>query len=93
MAVHRLRTVQEAGEVETLAARMERLRADAGAVAQEHIAVFIDALAKATALAEEVASGGESYAIGVREIARRTHKELSPVVLSLQAVHLRGGGQ
>jgi hypothetical protein len=91
MAVHRLRTPVETTTTDTLAERMERLRSDASAVAQEHIGLFIDALLKANEFAEQVANGGEAYPIGVREIARRTNKELAPVVLSLQAVHLRTG--
>jgi hypothetical protein len=91
MAVHRLRAAPVETASETLAQRMERLRSDASAVAQEHIGLFIEALAKANEFAEQVANGGEAYPIGVREIARRTHKELAPTVLSLQAVRLRNG--
>jgi hypothetical protein len=90
MAVHRLRTVAEAADTETLAARMERLRTDATAIANQHIEAFIITLGEANGLAEEVATGGEAYSIGVREIARRVNKELSPIVLSLQALQKRG---
>lgn len=90
MAVHRLRTVAEPAAAETLAARMERLRSDASAVASQHIDAFIATLSQANALADQVATGGEAYSIGVREIARRVNKELSPVVLSLQALQKRG---
>ena len=90
MAVHRLSTSTETAS-ESLAERMERLRNDASAVAQEHIGLLIEALAKADAFAEQVANGGEAYPIGVRESARRALFELEPTLLSLQAVHLRNG--
>jgi hypothetical protein len=86
MAVHRLRTTTQTPGAESLADRMERLRADAGLVANEHIAAMVKALSEAVDLAEQVANGGEAYQIGVREIARRMHKDLAPTVLSLRAV-------
>jgi hypothetical protein len=89
MAVHRLRPQAQPVEADSLADRMERLRSDAQAVASEHIGAFVKALSDAAMLADQVANGGEAYQIGVREIARRTHKELAPTLLSLQAVHLR----
>jgi hypothetical protein len=89
MAVHRLRTPTPAPAAATLAERMERLRTDASAVALEHIDAFLGVLSEASSLADQVASGGEAYHIGVREIARRTHKELAPVVLSLMAIRER----
>lgn len=90
MAVHRLRTPTPAPQPASLAERMERLRSDANAVALEHIDTFLDVLSQASTLADQVASGGEAYHIGVREIARRTHKDLAPVVLSLMAIRERG---
>ena len=89
MAVNRLRTPASASEPASLAERMERLRSDANAVALEHINAFLSVLSEASMLADQVASGGEAYHIGVREIARRTHKELAPVVLSLMAIRER----
>ena len=89
MAVHRLRAPAQPSGSDTLAARMERLRVDAQAVAGEHIDAFVKTLSDAADLADQVANGGEAYQIGVREIARRIHKELAPTLLSLQAVHVR----
>ncbi len=89
MAVHRLRATTETPTMESLADRMERLRSDATLVANEHIALLVEALSEASELAEQVANGGEAYQIGVREIARRTHKELGPTVLSLRAIRER----
>ncbi len=89
MAVHRLRAPAQPAPTTSLAQRMERLRLDAEAVATEHIDALIVALNEAMTLADQVANGGESYNIGVREIARRMHKEIAPSVLSLRAVRER----
>lgn len=89
MAVHRLRTPAQPAATTTLAQRMERLRLDAEAVAMEHIDALIGALNEAMTMADQVANGGEAYNIGVREIARRMHKEIAPSVLSLRAVRER----
>jgi urocanate hydratase len=89
MAVHRLRTPAQPAQTTSLAQRMERLRLDAEAVATEHIDALIVALNEAMDLADQVANGGEPYNIGVREIARRMHKEIAPSVLSLRAVRER----
>jgi hypothetical protein len=58
-------------------------------LAVEHVNALIAALTEATTLADQVANGGEAYKIGVREIARRMHKELGPTVLSLRALRER----
>jgi hypothetical protein len=89
MAVHRLSNPTRPAAPATLAQRMDRLRSDASAVASEHVSALVMALAEASTIAEQVANGGDAYHIGVREIARRTYKELAPVVLSLRAVHER----
>lgn len=89
MAVHRLRATTDTAVIESLADRMDRLRADATLVANEHIALLVKALSDAADLAEQVANGGEAYQIGAREIARRMHKELAPTVLSLRAIRER----
>ena len=89
MAVHRLRTPAQPAQPTSLAQRMERLRLDAEAVATEHIDALIVSLNEAMTMADQVANGGEASNIGVREIARRMHKEIAPSVLSLRAVRER----
>lgn len=86
MAVHRFPTSVQQIETETLAARMERLRTDASSLASEHTEIFLQSLAETAALAEQVANGGEAYHIGVREIARRAHADMTGMALSLRAV-------
>ena len=86
MAVHRFPASSPALDADSLADRMERLRNDASTLASEHTNVFLQSLAETTALADQVANGGEAYHIGVREIARRAHADLASMVLSLRAV-------
>ena len=89
MSVHRLLSTSSTIETGTLAERMERLRADANAVAAEHINALMQALNDAAALADQVAGGGEAYGVGVREMARRLHTDLAAKALSLQAIRER----
>jgi hypothetical protein len=89
MSVHRFGSSAQTLEHGSLAERMERLRSDASAVAVEHTNAFVQALVDAAALAEQVAGGGEAYDVGVREIARRAHADLTTKVLSLRAIRER----
>lgn len=89
MAVHRFPSAPSAAPSDTLADRMERLRRDAEAVAGEHTDALVEALASAAELAEQVATGGEAYHVGVREIARRSQHELNAMVLNLRVIRGR----
>ena len=89
MSVLRLLSPSPSLDVGTIAERMERLRADANAVAAEHTDALVEALAEAASLAEQVAGGGEAYGVGVREFARRLHTDLAGKALSLQAIRER----
>jgi hypothetical protein len=90
MSVHRLRTATAVKEAANLAQRMEQLRLDAARIASDHVGAMMEALEEAAELAEQVAAGGEPYPVGVREIARRTHQELAPVLLTLRSIKERG---
>lgn len=70
----------------SLAERMERVRADANRVAFEHTSALLRTFEDAAALANEVAGGGEAYAVGVREVARRAHMDLSASILNLRSI-------
>lgn len=89
MSVYRLQSSSQTPAAGSLAERMERLRSDASAVAIEHTNAFVQALVDAAALADQVAAGGEAYDVGVREIARRAHADLTSKVLSLRAIRER----
>jgi hypothetical protein len=69
-----------------IAERMERLRADARAIALEHATEMLLAFQEASLLARQVASGGEAYHVGVREVARRTASDLEATVRSLRSI-------
>lgn len=89
MSVHRLSSLAQPPVAGTIAERMERLRADANAVANEHTDALVQALQDSAALADQIAAGGDAYSIGVKEFARRAHMELASKVLSLQAIRER----
>jgi aryl-alcohol dehydrogenase-like predicted oxidoreductase len=87
MNVHRLPR-PDADPVETLAERMERLRAEAVEIAQAHTADFQGLVAETQRYADDIAQGGEAYHVGVREIARSLALELRDVLMALEV--LRG---
>ena len=70
----------------SLAERMERVRNDANRVAFEHTSALLSAFEDAATLASEVANGGEAYHVGVRELARRAHIDLTASVLNLRSI-------
>ena len=87
MSVHRLPRAETA-TAETLAERMERIRAEAAEIAQAHTSDFQRIIAEAQRYADDIAAGGEAYHVGVREIARTLAKELREAQLALEV--LRG---
>lgn len=72
-----------------IAERVRYLQAEARAIASDHIAAFEQALEDAVVLAKEIEGGGEAYAVGAREIARRLAPDLSYARLTLQALRMR----
>ncbi len=60
---------------ESISDRVKRLQAEARGLAREHIEALKAALEDVERLAAEVATGGEAYPAGVRELARRTAEE------------------
>jgi hypothetical protein len=92
MSVHKLSvpTQNDAPDL-SIAARMERLRAEAAALAQTHTADFERAITATIALASDIATGGEAYPVGVRETARRLGAELAAAALNLETLRQRQG--
>ena len=86
MAANRSATLSRSPEVLTLAERMERVRNDASRVAFEHTSALLRTFEDAAVLAGQVSNGGEAYHVGVREIARRAHIDLSASVLNLRSI-------
>jgi hypothetical protein len=87
MSVHKLSRA-EAQSPETLAQRMERVRAEAAEIAQAHTGDFQQLVAETLLYADDIADGGEAYHVGVREIARSLALQLRDVLLALEV--LRG---
>jgi ABC-type transporter Mla subunit MlaD len=85
MAATRIST-SRSPDLISLAERMERVRNDANRVAFEHTSALLRTLEDAAALASEVAGGGEAYHVGVRELARRAHIDLTASVLNLRCI-------
>lgn len=75
---------------ETVAQRVRRLQAEARLLAKDHVRSFTDAMTELEHLAAEIADGGEAYAPGVRDIARRLAEELDSRVQTLEAITARG---
>ena len=92
MSVHKLTVANHSEAADnSIAARMERLRAEAAALASAHTADFEKAIAAAATLATEITAGGEAYHVGVRETARRLAAELSAASLTLETLRQRQG--
>jgi hypothetical protein len=70
----------------SLAERMEQVRNDANRVAFEHTSLLLRTFEDAASLASEVANGGEAYHVGVRELARRAHIDMTASILNLRSI-------
>ena len=74
---------------EPISERVRRLQAEARAMAFEHIDELARALENVNRLALEIASGGEAYPVGVREMARRLVDETDGRGQAIQAIIAR----
>lgn len=70
--------------------RIRRLQAEAKAIAAEQVSALIGQLKDAAKLADDIAAGGEAYAVGARELARRPAEDLTGSALTLEAIRERG---
>ena len=73
----------------TTAERVKRLQAEAKALAAEQVDQLEATLLSAAALANEIANGGDAYAIGARELAARLSEELTAKAETLEAIMSR----
>lgn len=80
---------QITASTETVAQRVRRLQAEARQLAKDHVRTLTDAMVGLEALAAEIADGGEAYAPGVRDIARRLAEDLDSRVQTLEAIAAR----
>ena len=74
---------------QTTADRVKRLQAEARALAAEQIDQLEAALLMAANLAQEIADGGDAYAIGARELAARLAEDLRAKAETMEAIMSR----
>ena len=74
---------------ETVAQRVQRLQAEARQLAKDHIKSLTTAMMDLEQLAAEIAEGGDAYAPGIRDIARRLAEDLDARVQTLDAISAR----
>lgn len=73
----------------TTADRVKRLQMEARALAVEQIEALEKLLLQASAMAQEIADGGEAYPVGARELAGRLASDLPARAQTLKAVASR----
>lgn len=74
---------------ETVAQRVRRLQAEARQLAKDHVASLSHAMLDLERIAVEIADGGDAYAPGIRDIARRLAEDLDSRVQTLEAISAR----
>ena len=76
-------------KAETVAQRVQRLQSEAKQLAKDHVRALTSAMVSLEELAAEIAEGGDAYAPGVRDIARRLAEDLDSRVQTLEAIAAR----
>ena len=76
-------------KTETVAQRVQRLQAEARQLAKDHVKSLTSAMTDLERLAAEIADGGDAYAPGIRDIARRLVEDLDARVQTLDAISAR----
>ncbi|MGR4864312.1 hypothetical protein [Caulobacter sp. LARHSG274] len=71
---------------ETVSQRVQRLQREARALAREQVEALEHDLESLAARAQEIADGGDAYAVGVREMASRLASDLPQKAQSLRAI-------
>ncbi len=70
----------------TTADRVKRLQMEARALAVEQVEALEKLLLEASAMAQEIADGGDAYPVGARELAGRLAADLPARAQTLKAV-------
>ena len=76
-------------KIETVGQRVQRLQAEARQLAKDHVKSLTTAMVAVEELASEIAEGGDAYAPGIRDIARRLAEEIEAKVQTLDAISAR----
>lgn len=71
---------------QTTAERVQRLQAEARALAVEQVETLERLLLQAATMAEEISKGGDAYPVGAREIASRLAEDLPSRAGSIKAI-------
>ena len=71
---------------ETTSERVRRLQLEARALAVEQVEALEKVLLQASAMAREIADGGDAYPVGARELANRLHADLPARAETLKAI-------
>jgi hypothetical protein len=71
---------------ETTSDRVKRLQMEARALAVEQVEALEKVLMQASAMADEIAQGGEAYPVGARELAGRLSADLPAKAQTLKAI-------
>jgi len=72
-----------------IAARVQRLQAEAKGLARQHVEELIAAMLRVEALAIEVSTGGDAYPAGIRDIARRLAEDIEARAQAIEAIGAR----
>lgn len=76
---------------ETVAQRVLRLQQEARDLAREHIGTLIAELGRVRLTAHEIATGGDAYPPGIRDLALRTVEDCEARYQTLEAILNRVG--
>lgn len=76
-------------KTETVAERVRRLQTEAKQLAKDHVKTLTSAMVDLEQLAAEIADGGDAYAPGIRDVARRLVEDLDSRVQTLEAIVAR----
>jgi len=87
VATNDLKTVTP--KTESVAERVRRLQTEAKQLAKDHVKALTSAMIDLEQLAAEIADGGDAYAPGVRDVARRLVEDLDSRVQTLEAISAR----
>ena len=71
---------------ETTSGRVKRLQLEARALAVEQVEALERVLIQASAMAREIAEGGDAYPVGARELAGRLSSDLPAKAETLKAI-------
>lgn len=74
---------------ETTSDRVKRLQMEARALAVEQVEALEKVLMQASAMADEIAQGGDAYPVGARELAGRLASDLPAKAQTLKAIVVR----